>query len=196
MLRRRRSLAAPEAQKPSPTSRNKRSRTNKLKMVSQSFVCYETCFWSCSFQSPFPESKGHTLPLREVGNNKFSELKLAFHLADVEEGSFALSSPSASGNFAEPTESTASSALIMTSQATPNPTPRVGLVSEEEFTFGGNLKPTRVLALSRELSPGRLKKEGRPMTVNTSRKCEYSFIQRSRGLYNTVNSWKCQFLWG
>ena len=121
-------------------------------------------------QSPFPEAKGHTIPLREIENmhgSKFTELKMALQFSDVEEANSALSSPR---NFAQPDViygTPASSLLVLNSQAAPKATPSslADHASDPaiEMAFGGNLKPTRVLALDQG---GQLGRKDRTVAMN------------------------------
>ena len=90
-----------------------------------------------SLQSPFLEIKGHDLPLREVENNAqgggggVSELKMALEFGEAEEASLALNSPAPS------------KAL---------PPPPGTAEKEMQQHRGANLKPTRMLALDKNLN--------------------------------------------
>lgn len=125
-------------------------------------------------KSPFPEAKGHTIPLREIENmdgGKFTELKMALQFSDVEEANSALSSPI---SFAQPdavTGTPVSSLLMANSQATPKATPSSLAdhahypISDVEVALGSNLKPTHVLALDQG---GHFGRENRPAEINAS----------------------------
>lgn len=121
---------------------------------------------SLCIQSPYPEVKD---PLREIENHNatnLSELKMALKFAHVEEASScsALSSPAD----AKPTASVGitSSVAMLALQATPIATPsHIGtvdnlvqpsggtdMVENSGRSINGNLKPTRVMALDKNLS--------------------------------------------
>lgn len=107
--------------------------------------------------------KGRSLPLKEIDNqhsDNLWELKTALQFADVEEANSALSSPVRfDGSRARPTANSGEMASLP-SQALPSPLGTVknnldGMIDLAEDSgklITGNLKPTRVLALDKNLS--------------------------------------------